>query len=80
MFYVEPEINAPKQYACFFETLLLEAKKTGKLFLIRTADKLHSAIKLFCLSLGIKIIHPLKEVPVSSTSCKLMHVYTSCLG
>jgi len=32
MFYIEPEINAPKQYACFFETLLLEAKKTGKLF------------------------------------------------
>ena len=26
------EINAPKQYARFFETSFLEAKKTGKLF------------------------------------------------
>jgi hypothetical protein len=29
------EINAPKQYTCFFETIFLEAKKTGKLFFNR---------------------------------------------
>jgi hypothetical protein len=31
-FYVGLEINAPKQYASFFEALCPEAKKTGKLF------------------------------------------------
>ena len=34
-FYVGLEINAPKQYASFFEALCLEAKKTGKLFFNR---------------------------------------------
>jgi hypothetical protein len=29
------EVNAPKQFACFFETVFLEAKKTGKLFFNR---------------------------------------------
>jgi len=29
------EMDAPKQYACFFETSFLEAKKTGKLFFNR---------------------------------------------
>jgi hypothetical protein len=34
-FMFQLERNAPKQYACFFETLFLEAKKTGKLFFNR---------------------------------------------
>jgi hypothetical protein len=29
----EPKINAPKQYACFLETILLKQKKTGIPFL-----------------------------------------------
>jgi hypothetical protein len=33
--YADPEINAPKQYASFSETIFLETEKTGKLFLNR---------------------------------------------
>jgi hypothetical protein len=29
------ELNAPKQYNCFFEAIFLEPKKTGKLFFNR---------------------------------------------
>ena len=32
-FMFQLEINAPKQYACFFETRISGSKKTGKLFL-----------------------------------------------
>jgi hypothetical protein len=38
MFY-EPETNAPKQYACFLETIFLETKKKhAKYFLIGTVE------------------------------------------
>ena len=47
-------MNAPKQYACFFEALFnfWKQRKKANCFLIGTAVKLHSAIKLFCLRLN----------------------------
>jgi hypothetical protein len=47
----------------FLKLHFWKQRKQANCFLIGTTDKLHSANKLFCLR-GIKIIHPLKEVPV----------------
>jgi hypothetical protein len=70
-----PQNNMP----VFLKLYFRKQRKQANYFLIGTTVKLHSAIKLFCLSPN-KIIHPLKEVIVFSTSCKLIHVYTSCQG
>ena len=70
-----PQNNMP----VFLILNLWKQRKQANYFLIGTTVKLHSAIKLFCSSPGIKIIHPLKEVIDFSTSCNIIHVYTSCL-
>jgi len=71
-----PQNNMP----VFLKQYFWNQRKQANYFLIGTTVKLHSSIKLFCSSLGIKIIHSLKEVRVYSTSCKIIHVYTSCQG
>ena len=71
-----PQNNMP----VFLKRYFWKQRKQANYFLIGTTVKLHSSIKLFCSSPGIKIIHSLKEVRVYSTPCKIIHVYTSCLG
>jgi hypothetical protein len=71
MFYVSSiKVNAPKQYACFLETVFLKQRKNRQtIFLIGTVDKLHLVDILFCLRLNKNNPSAKRSYRCFSTSC-----------